>query len=139
MKARNKKNELLSALRASLRPIAGLLFAALIVVGLFGKQSAHAVSDRAKKVAGIFIGGGTGGGIAAIAGSAKWFPLGFGVGGLAGGLIARHVIKKRRERAAERAPYQSRRVRRRQQMPNDTQNLPTYPAPSARRHVKSEY
>jgi len=138
MKSRNRKNELLSALRSSVRPVGALFFIALLAIGLFGKQTTHAASDRAKKVAAIFVGGGTGGGIAAIAGSAKWFPLGFAGGGLAAGLLARHIIKKRKARKASQAPYQSGRTRRRsnQMLDDDTQDLQAYPTASTRRHVR---
>ena len=54
MKSRNRKNELLSALRSSVRPVGALFFIALLAIGLFGKQTTHAASDRAKKVAAKF-------------------------------------------------------------------------------------
>ena len=140
MKNRSRTEELIGGLKWSIRPLGALLFAAILIVGLFGKQTTHAASDRAKKVAGVFIGGGTGGGIAAIAGSAKWFPLGFGVGGLAGGLIARHVIKKRRERSAARAPYSSRKNRKHTKDNLQFEQESGYPARiPARRHVKEAY
>lgn len=133
MKFQDKKNGFVSLLR----PLGAALLIMVLVVGLFGKRPAHATSDRAKKVAAVFIGGGTGGGIAAIAGSAKWFPLGFAGGGLAAGLIARHVIKKRRARRAAQAPYESCRTRYRSQHEmDDVPDLQIYPVTSTRRHVR---
>ena len=62
----------------------------------------QAASDRAKKAAGVLVGGGVGGTLAGVAGSAKWAPLGIVGGAIIGGLLARSIIKNRRRKAAER-------------------------------------
>lgn len=86
----------------------------IIIVGIgmaVTKQPIHAASKRAKTVAGVLFGGTAGGGVASIAGSAKWFPLGFGAGGLAGGLIARHIRKRKQHRRAHNASYSAKRTK----------------------------
>ncbi len=138
MKRSGTKKRIFAVIKNASRPmLVGILLLG-VAVALFNKQSIHATSDRAKKVAGVFIGGGAGGGIAAIAGSAKWFPLGFGVGGLAGGLIARRVIRNRRRRRENATPYESKPKSRRSQRnglqaSDEFDSQPTF---AARRHIK---
>lgn len=133
MKCQNMKSRIISAIRAFYRPAVSGLLVVAFAIGLFGNHPLNAASDRAKKIAAIIGVGGAGGGIAAIAGSAKWFPLGFGVGGLAGGLIARHIIKKRRERRKNMAPYESKRKQRGSRRVIDGEGQP---AMASRRHIR---
>lgn len=91
------KNRFINRLTPYVKPLLAVVLVFGVAVSLMHKQSAHAASDRAKTATGIIFGGGAGAAIAGIAGSAKWAPLGFGIGGLAGGLMVR-AIRKRRQR-----------------------------------------
>ena len=85
----------------------------VIMLPLIYKRPMRAASNRAKSAAGIILGAGVVGGIAGGIGGAKWLPLGFGVGGLAGGLLVR-AIRKRRQRknaAMQHAAHPSRQRR----------------------------
>ncbi len=97
------KNRFVNRFTPYVRPLLAVVLVFGLAVSLMHKRSAQAASDRAKTATGIIFGGGVGATIAGVAGSAKWAPLGFGVGGLAGGLMVR-AIRKRRQRRAEMEP-----------------------------------
>jgi outer membrane lipoprotein SlyB len=134
MKRRNFEKYLKKTLKSSYRTILGGVLLAGLILTILHKQPVQAASDRAKTAAGVIIGGGAGGGIAAAAGSAKWFPLGFGIGGLAGGLLARHIRKSRQRREEEPAPYESKRKKRKSRMQKN--QFDSQPGPTQRRYIK---
>ncbi len=136
MKRRNLKKQLVHTLKSSYQPILGGLLLLGLAMTILHKQPIQAASDRAKTAGGVILGGGAVGGIAAIAGSAKWFPLGFGLGGLAGGLLARHIRKKRQRRQEEHAPYESQRKKRRSRYHSQENQVDYQPAAVQRRHIK---
>ncbi len=136
MKRQNLKKQFINTLKSSYQPIFGGLLLLGLAMTILHKQPVQAASARAKTVAAVFIGGGAGGGIAAIAGSAKWFPLGFGVGGLAAGLLARHIRKSRQRRAEAPAPYESQRRKRRSRYRMQENQTDYQSVPMQQRHIK---
>ena len=139
MKYRNLKKQIVNAIKSSYQPILGGMLLLGLGMTILHKHPIEAASDRAKTATGVIIGGGAVGGIAAIAGSAKWLPLGFVGGGIAGGLIARHIIRKRRQRRAAEspAPYESKRRNRRSRYQIQEDQDDYQPAAvQRRRHIK---
>lgn len=135
MKHQNLKKQLIHTLKSSYQPILGGLLLLGLAMTILHKHPVQAASDRAKTAAAVIIGGGAGGGIAAIAGSAKWFPLGFGVG-VAGSLLVRRIIKNRRRRAENPASYEPRQRRRRSRYHMQENQTDYQPTAVQRRHIK---
>ncbi len=129
------KNRFINRLTPYVKPFLAVVLVFGVAVSLMHKQSAHAASDRAKTATGIIFGGGAGAAIAGIAGSAKWFPLGFGVG-VAGSLLVRRIIKNRRRRAENPASYEPRQRRRRSRYHMQENQTDYQPTAVQRRHIK---
>ncbi len=136
MKHHNLKKQLQNTLKSSYQAILGGVLLIGLTLTILHNRPVQAASDRAKTATGVIFGGGAGGAIAAAAGSAKWFPLGFGVGGLAGGLLVRHIRKSRKRRAEEHAPYESQRKKRRSRYHMQENQLENQPVSIQRKHIK---
>ncbi len=142
MKLKKLKKRFSQALAAYAKPIILGTIVLSIGITMFYKRPMNAASDRAKTAAGILVGGGTGGLIAGLAGSAKWAPLGFGAGAVAGIIITRAIRRRNKRRQEYEQPakrttrsYRSKRNRN-QQMLNEQQYAPAPMQPQNYRNRK---
>ena len=137
MKRLGIHKKLQKLLKMAQRSVVGALLIAGLAAIVFYKQPIEAASKRGKTAAGIILGGGAGAGIAGAIGGAKWLPLGFGVGGLAGFLLVRAVRKNRQRKRQEQAPYGAHKTKRDFSEMEEEQNSFNYrSSPHKRRHVR---